>query len=142
MAQIDRSARRFGYTIAAIANGVMIWVVHNVLAWNIFGWITNDFSELLPWLTVSFVAGVMLNLIYVWDDAVPIKSPGQILSSVIGFVVTTQTLTIFPFDFTGYDFDFSIAIRIVLWISMIGIVIGVIAEATKLAKHSKTSSGS
>ena len=135
MPRMAREARRLGYSIAAAANIVMIWVVHNILGWDVFGWLTAEFDLLLPWLTVSFVIGALLNLIYVAEDSVPIKSPGQILSSVVGLVVTVRTLAVFPFDFTGYGFDYTIPIRIALWVSIVGILFGIGSEVSKLAKY-------
>lgn len=137
-----RPIRQFGYTIAAVANGVMIWVAHNIVGWDVFGWLTADFDRLLPWLTVSFVIGIVLDLVYVWNDAVPVKSPGQILSSVVGLIVTIQTLRIFPFDFSGYGFDYAMALRIALWVAAAGIVFGAYTEASKLARYFESPSGS
>jgi len=139
---VVRSAKRFGYSVAAAMNGVMIFVVHNVTEWELFGWLTADFDRLLPWLTVSFVAGIGLNLVYAWDDSVPIRSPGQIMSALIGLIVTLQTLAIFPFDFSNYDFNYSVPIRIALWVAIGGIVFGAATEARKLAKHQEAASGS
>ena len=133
--QLGKHARRFGYSVAAVVNGAMIWVVHNVVGWDIFGWLTADFDRLLPWLTVSFVAGIVLNVVYMWDDSVPIKSPGQILSALVGFIVTVRTLQVFPFDFAEYGFDYAIPIRIALWVALVGLVFGAYSEASKLAKY-------
>jgi len=139
---VVRSAKRFGYSVAAAVNGVMIFVVHNIMEWELFGWLTADFDRLVPWLTVSFVAGIVLNLVYAWDDSVPIKSPGQIMSALVGLIVTLQTLAIFPFDFSNYDFNYALPIRIALWVAIAGIVFGAGSETLKLAKHQKASSGS
>lgn len=141
VSQIERGAKRFGYTIAAAVNGVMIWVAHNIVEWDVFGWLTTEFDRLLPWLTVSFVVGIVLNLAYVWDDSVPIKSPGQIISALIALIVTIRTLMVFPFDFSTYDFDYAVPIRIALWVAVVGVVIGAFAEAIKLAKHHESPSG-
>ena len=141
VSQIERGAKRFGYTVAAAVNGVMIWVVHNIVEWDVFGWLTAEFDKLLPWLTVSFVVGIVLNLVYVGDDSVPIKSPGQIISSIVALVVTIRTLTVFPFDFSTYDFNYAVPLRIALWVAIVGIVIGAFAEANKLAKHHESASG-
>jgi len=142
MPRPTRSARRLGYGIAAMVNVVMMWVVHNLLGWNLFGWLTSDFERLLPWLTVSFVIGATLNLVYMGDDSVPVKSPGQILSALVGLVVTIQTLVVFPFDFTEYSFDYAIPIRIALWVAIVGILFGVGAEFSNLAKHASSSTDS
>jgi len=142
VSRTDRPAKRFGYTIAAAVNGVMIWIAHNILEWDTFGFLTAEFDRLIPWLTIAFVVGVVLNLLYIWDDSVPFKSPGQILSAIAGLIVTIQTLVIFPFDFAGYHFDYSVPIRIALWVSIVGILIGSFVEARKLADHPKRTSGS
>jgi uncharacterized membrane protein len=61
-----------------------------------------------------------------------VKSTGQILVNLITIFVTYQVFWVFPFDFSGSEFNWAIVVRIVLILTMVGSGIGVLTEAFKL----------
>jgi hypothetical protein len=46
--------------------------------------------------------------------------------------VTYTVLTVFPFDFSGYQFDWEIVTRVVLIFAIVGAGIGALVETIKL----------
>ena len=134
--RIAGGAKRFGYLLAAAINAVMLWVSHQLLEWEWPGFLTPEFDDLLPIVTLAFVASIVANLVYVWSDGWPVKSIGDAATSVIGFVVTLRTWQIFPFEFSGDDWSW--LIRVILVIGMFGTAIGAVAGFATLAKGPPT----
>jgi hypothetical protein len=131
--ELKRVGRTFGYGVAAVINLVMLIVVQNILDWGWAPFLTDEFAQVVPWISLSLVASIVANLIYEFNDTRFVKSTGQILTNLISIFVTYQVLTVFPFDFSAYDFNWALIVRIVLILAMVGAGIGVLTEAVKLA---------
>ena len=58
------AGRRFGYLVAIAANAVAIWVVHQLLGWNWPGFLTRDFEQVVPVITVSLVVSIGANAMF------------------------------------------------------------------------------
>lgn len=127
-----RSGRRVGYVIAIAVNAVVLFIVNNLLDWDVLPWLTDDFEELLPLINFSILLTIIVNAIYLAYDAPWFKSLTQIVTSVIGLAVAIRTWQVFPFDFSGYDFNWEAVARVVLIIAMVGLCAGIIAEVVKL----------
>jgi hypothetical protein len=125
-------SRRFGYLVAIVANAVMLYLAHHLLTWGWPRFLTDDFEELLPVVTVSFVAGMVANAAFVCFDAAWFKSLANIVTSAIAFVVALRTFQVFPFDFSGYDHDWSWLVRLVLVVGMAGAAISVVVESVRV----------
>jgi hypothetical protein len=127
----SRSTRRFGYLVAVSVNLVLLYVVNNLLAWDVLPWLTDDFEQILPILNLSLLATMVINVVYVWFDPGWFKSLTQIGLSVISLVVVVRLFRVFPFDFSPYESGWATLTRFVLIFVMIGLTIGIIAESAK-----------
>lgn len=130
--ELKRAGIRFGYAIAVVLNVAMLIVVQNVLDWGWLPFLTEDFADVIPWISLSLVVSIVVNLVYQLTDTTVVKSTGQILSNLISIVVTYQVLTVFPFDFSNYGFDWALVTRIVMVLAMVGAGLGVLTEVAKL----------
>jgi hypothetical protein len=126
--------RKAGYLVAAVVNGVLLYVVNNLLEWEWPPFLTEDFSFMLTILNVSLVASLVVNVAWIVADPIWFRSPAQIGLNVISFVVAIRTWQVFPFDFTPYDFPWGTLFRVGLAVGMFGIVAASIAELVKLAR--------
>jgi hypothetical protein len=127
-------ARRSGYVIAIAVNVVMLYVVNNLLAWNILPFLTDDFGRVLWLIDVSLLATIMVNFVYVAYDQRWFRSLGQIGLNLISLVVAVRMYQVFPFDFTGLTFDWTQIARVVIIFTILGTAIGAMVEAFKLAR--------
>ncbi len=130
--RIGRGAKRFGYLVAAAINGAMLWIAHRLLDWEWPGFLTPEFDDVLPIVTVSFVVSIVANLVYAWNDRWPIKPIGELATSVIGFVVALRIWQVFPFEFGGDDW--SGLIRLILVVAMVGTSIGSVVQLVNLTE--------
>jgi hypothetical protein len=124
--------RNVGYGIAILINLVLLYVVQHLMEWGIAPFLTEEFNDLVPLITASLSVSVAVYVIYLFDDRPTIKSVGQIVTNLVSLFVTVQVFAVFPFDFTGYDFDWSTLVRVILILGMVGTVFGTLAEVRKL----------
>lgn len=130
--------RQTGYAIAVMVNVAMLVIAHNILEWGWLPFLTADFAQVLPWISFSLIAAVVANLVYQFNDTLLVTSAGGIGTNLISVFVTYRIWLVYPFDFTAYEFDWGVLVRVLLVLAMVGAGIGVLAEATKLASGELT----
>lgn len=128
--------RRLGYVVAVIVQAAMLYVANRLLEWEWPSFLTDDFEVVLPWLAASLIVGIVVNALYLAFDPPWFRSVGQLTENAFSIVVTIRFLQVFPFDFASWTTDWSWLIRTILWIALIGVVIGSIVELAKLLRGS------
>ncbi len=129
------SGRRIGYSLAVVVNLVMLVVVQTILDRGWVPFLTDEFAEVVPWISLSLIAAILANFIYQFNDTPTVKSIGQVFVNLISLYATYQIFLVFPFDFSGYAFNWEVALRVALILAMVGAGIGVLVEALKLASN-------
>jgi uncharacterized membrane protein SirB2 len=130
--ELKETGRRFGYGIAVVINLVMLVVVQNVVEWGWPPFLTQEFADVVPWISASLLVSIAANLIYQFNDSPAVKSTGQILVNLVSIAVSYVVLQVFPFDFSSYAFNWAPIARIVLILAIVGSGIGVLTEAIRL----------
>ena len=130
---LKQLGRQVGYAVAVAVNLVMLVIAHNILDWGWLPFLTGDFAQVVPWISLGLIASIVANAIYQFNDTLIVKSTGQIGVNLISVFVTYQIWQVFPFDFSAYDFNWGVLVRVLLVLAMVGAGIGVLAEATKMA---------
>jgi hypothetical protein len=130
--ELKRTGKRLGYGIAVIINLAMLVVVQNILDWGWLPFLTEEFAEVVPWISLSLVVSIVANLIYQFNDTRTVKSTGQIVTNLVSIVVTYAVLQVFPFDFSSYEFNWAPIVWIMGILAIVGAGIGVLTEAIKL----------
>lgn len=133
--ELKRASRNVGFGIAVVINVVMLVVVQNILDWGWLPFLTDEFVDVIPWISLSLIALIVTNLIYVFNDSALVRSTGQIGTHLISFLATYQLFRVFPFDFSAYEFNWGIVARVLLVLAMAGAGIGMLAEAYKLVSY-------
>jgi hypothetical protein len=135
------TTRRVGYLVTAVVNGAMLWVANHLLGWGWPPFLTNAFEDLLPWVNVSLVAAIAVNLLWTWRDPAWFKHLAQLVLNAISLVVIVRSWQIFPLDFTGYWSGWEALARVALGIACFGVLVdGVtgIVGLTTAAGHTQT----
>ncbi len=127
-----QGAKRFGYLVAATMNTIMLWVAHQLLDWEWPGFLTAEYDDVLPVITVSFVASIVANLVYAWHDGWPIKPIGELVTTTIGLVAALRIWQVFPVEFTGTDWSW--LVRLVLIVAVVGSALGIVTQLVNLAR--------
>ena len=114
--------RRSGYVIAIVMNGVMLWAVHQLLDWGWPRFLTDEFADTLPLLSISFIASMIVNICFLYRDGGWFRALADLVTAAVGLAVAVQTWAVFPFDFSDYGHDWS-------WLIRVGLVAGIVATA-------------
>ncbi len=133
------ASRRFGYFVSVLINVAMLIVVNNLVTWDILPFLTGDFDRVVPIITVSLGAAILANLAYIAYDAGWFRSLTQIGLLLISLAATIRLYQVFPFDFAAYEFNWTAVGKGVLILAMVGVVVGMITEAVKLAQGTSNS---
>jgi len=135
----SKTTRRVGYVVAALVNGAMLWVANHLLGWGWPPFLTNGFEDLLPWVNMSLVSTIAVNLLWTRRDPAWFKHLAQLGLNAISLVVIVRSWQIFPLDFTGYWSEWETLARIALGIAFFGVVIDTVTRLvalTRTAHHS------
>lgn len=125
------TTRRIGYVIAIAVNAAILYVVNHLLAWGWPPWLTDEFEEVLPILSISLLASILANVLYLGYDAAWFKSLTQVVVIGIAMAATIALFGVFPFDFSAYEFNWAVVARMVLILAMVGAGIAMITESVK-----------
>jgi hypothetical protein len=127
-----QAGKRLGYVIAIVVNLAMLIIVQNILEWGWLPFLTEEFADVVPWMSASLVVAGAVNVIYLIDDRQVVRSVGQIVTNLIGIAVTIVIYQAFPFDFSSYAFNWEPIARLVLILAIVGSTIGVLVESIKV----------
>jgi hypothetical protein len=136
MDRTARPGRRFGYVVAVAVNAILLWVTHHLLEWGWPRFLTDEFDQLLPIVTVSLVATMVVNALYVLADPPWFKALGDAATSSISLVVAVRTWQIFPFSFADYSYDWSWVLRAMIVLAAIGAGIAVVVDLVTMVRRS------
>ena len=128
------SARRSGYAASVVINIALLYIANNLLGWDLLAFLTEDFARLLWLINLSLGATILANLFWIVFDPTWFRSLAQIGLNLIALLVSIRMYQVFPFDFSGFEFDWTPIVRIVVVITMIGCALGAIVELVKLVQ--------
>lgn len=125
-----RTGARAGYVAAVVVNLVLLVAVHSW--WDRVPFLTDAFVDVLPWITVSLLASILVNTAYLAYDAAWFAALGQVVTLTVSIAATLRIYRVFPFDFSAYAFDWSTVTRAVLILAAVGAGIGLIVQLVTL----------
>lgn len=135
------AGRRVGYLFAVGFNLVFLWIAHHLLEWQWPRFLTVEFEDLLPILSASIVASIVVNLLWVVADPKWFKALGNIVTSSFAIAVGVRTLEVFPFDFSTYARDWSGLVRVVVILAIVGSTAAVLVNIVKLVSGAAVGGG-
>jgi hypothetical protein len=145
MSDIDRTRGGTGTVAAAagrrvsalllVAFGAASLVVINVWpGWASVPFLTADAEQVIGLVNLSIVLGIAVNLGNAAFDRAWLRSTGEVITSAVGAVVCWRVLEVFPFRFAAGGLDWAVLVRVLLWVALVGSVIGVVASVVKLGR--------
>jgi hypothetical protein len=133
------AVRRLGYIVAATCNAALLYLTLVRPGWRAVPFFTEQTSQVLGIFTVSLVAGLACNLLYLAYDARWLTALGNLATAAIGLALLVQVWRVFPFDFTGFSVDWAQVVRVLLAVATVGTLIGVITGVVSLASAARFS---
>lgn len=132
MPALRRVGRGFGYGVAVAVNLAVLFVILNILDWDWLPFLTGAFTDVVPWMAFSLIVSIIANVVYVFYDDPVFHSAGQMVVNAVSLIATVRVFQVFPFDFSSYDFNWGIVLKVVLILAIVGTVVGMVTEFVKL----------
>jgi hypothetical protein len=138
--ELATAGRRFGYGVAIAVNLVLVWVVGNLLEWELVGFLTAEFADLVPLIQLGLWVTIAANVVYAMDDRSFATRAAKLVVDVVNLFVTFRVFDVFPFDFSAHTFDWGLVFRGVLLIALVGTAISALVHVGELLRGPSTSS--
>jgi hypothetical protein len=123
-----------GYVVAIIINGMLLYVVRHLVEWDIVPFLTDEFDQVVPIISLSLIASVVVNGLRLAGVPNWLALLGDLISTTISLVATLRIYTVFPFDFDdGVPWD--LAARGLLIIALFGTAVALIVVLVKLMRE-------
>lgn len=126
--------KRVDYITAIIANVIILFVVNQLLNWNIFPFLTQDFDQVLPIQNISLAITIIFNALFLFYNPQWFEALLRMVMNGIGIAVVLSYMNTFPFDFSAYSFNFNVLARVMLFIGLIGCAIAMLVEAINFVR--------
>lgn len=127
-------SRRFGYLVGAACNAALLYLTYVQPGWRAVPFLTEATTRVLGLFTVSLMAGLACNVLYLAYDRRWLTVLGNLLTTGISLVLLVRIWRVFPFDFTAYSADWAMVTRVVLAVAIAGTAIGVVAGFASLVR--------
>lgn len=126
--------RRFGYVVAILVNLTLAWLIAVWPGWDVVPFLTQDTTEVLPFVYAAIATGVLVNLVYVADDRPTVKATGELVNALVGFVSVIRIWQVFPFDLDGQWVGWEWLIYVALAVGAFGTAIGAVVQLVTLVR--------
>jgi hypothetical protein len=117
----------------------MWWLINVRPGWESASFLTGQTSEVLWLVNVSLVASIIANVAYAVSDPPWFKAFGDLVTTTISLAATVRVWQVFPFDFSGYSFNWTMLTHVVLAVAVVGSIIGLLVQIVTLIRLAVTS---
>ncbi len=124
----EKHDRWYDYMFAIVINIIFLYIVNNLLYWNL-SFIANTFSEVLWALNLTLVVTIVVNVIFILYDPSWFKHSAKIITSFTALVAAFTVLTVFPFVLSQL---LAIGLTILFILAIIASIVSIIIEIIKL----------
>ena len=97
--KMPSSARQFGYIVSIFVNILFIYIVNNLLNWNV-SLFTEDFAQCLWAINLSLGVTIFINFIFIFFDRKWFKNLMQAFGNVFAFISAFVFWRVFPLNFS------------------------------------------
>ena len=109
-------------------NALLPYAINVWPGWRAVPFLDGEACEVVDLVDVSLIAGMITNGVCVFVDRPAVKMLGDLVTLAIGLAVLVVFWQVFPFDFNDSAFDWTLLIRIVLGLAMLGTAIGLVLQ--------------
>ncbi|WP_298460861.1 hypothetical protein [uncultured Cellulomonas sp.] len=120
------AVRRTGYVVSVLVNVLMLLAVTVWPGWQVLPFLSPQTTQVLPLVTASMVAGVVVNLAYLVADPPALRALGDVVVTSVGLAALVAVWRVFPLSFPEQAVDWAAVARVLLVLGMAGSVIAII----------------
>jgi len=133
----NRTGRRIGYSAIIIIFALFWWMVGHLQEWEWLPFLTNDFDRVVPWIRASLSLSIVFNLAFLFWDPGWLTHAAEALASLVNLFVGLKMLQVFPFDFSGQEFNWEGVARGFLLFSLFAATVAIPIHLTRAVKASR-----
>ena len=129
------ATRRAGYVIAIFFNVALLYLINVWPGWQAVSFLTESTRQVLGLVNFSLAAGVVANVVYLVHDGLLLKALGDLVTTAIGLASMVRVWQVFPFNFSGWSFDWSLLVRVLLIVGIVGASLGILFQFGALLRQ-------
>jgi hypothetical protein len=133
-------ARRAGYVVGVLVNSAILYAANVWPGWQALPFLTEDMSTVMGLVNASLVVNLAANIVYVLADPRWLKALGDVFTTTVGLAALIEIWKVFPFDFAGSAFDWTLVVRIVLGLAIFGSAIAIVVAFASYLKSIRRAS--
>jgi hypothetical protein len=128
-----QAARESGYIASIVVNGILLFIVNHLQQWGA-PFITADWVQVIPAMSLSMGATVVANLVFLSCDPAWFRHLLQVGLNLLGLAASYTLYRVFPFSLAGWPFEtvgpwgLEFALRLALVLGMLGASIATVVE--------------
>jgi len=130
----SRAARRFGYGVAVAINLVMLYLIHTWPGWDAVPFLTDETTDVLPYVDASIVATILVNVVYVVRDGREVKATGELVTNLVSLLSLVRFWQVWPFDFDRVWGGWQPLVYVLLVVATAGTVISALVQGVTLLR--------
>ncbi len=136
--RLASAGRRAGFALSIGVNLVLLWIVANVLEWDILPFLTDAFADVAPVVMLSIIVTIAVDAWLLINDRPRSGTVWAVLVGAVNLAATVVLLRVFPFDFADTGFPWESVVRIFLLVAIVGTAIGLIGDAIKSISRTRS----
>lgn len=140
--QPSRARRRGGNVGSIVINAVLIFLLDAHPGWRSVPFLTPATAQVIGLVTLTLAAGLVANLMYLMADPPRLRAFGDLVTLTISLVTTVRVWQVFPFAFHGSMAFWSVIVRAILIIGLVGAFIGLLYSLVILVRGKPRQAGS
>lgn len=118
-------SRKSEYIVAIIFGLIFLYIVNNLLNWNIY-FITSALNQVLWIINLSIIITIVGNILLIAYDPQWLRHVVRIIINIINLISAYFVYIVFPFNFFNSFINWGLSILLIL--IMIGIAIAIVVE--------------
>lgn len=130
-------ARRTGYAISIVVNAMMLFAANVWPGWEAVPFLTADTALVMGLVNASLVVGLVVNVVYLFRDPRWVRALGDLLTTSVGLAAMVRIWQVSPFDFGDSDFEWIRVVQILLFVGIVGSIIGIVTAIVSLVRSGR-----
>ena len=130
----SQAQRRGGYFGSILVNAVLIFLLDAHPGWRAVPFLTPATAQVIGLVTLTLAAGIGANVVYFIADPPRLRAFGDLVTLTISLITTVRVLAVFPFAFHGSVAYWSVIVRVILVVGIVGVCIGLLYSLVVLVR--------
>ncbi|HUZ56316.1 MAG TPA: hypothetical protein VMU94_27810 [Streptosporangiaceae bacterium] len=128
------ASRRLGYLIAIIVNGALLFLINDSPGWRSAAFLTSSTTQVIGVVNLALAVSLAANVAYLAHDARWLRALGDLATTSVGLAAALAIWQVFPFAFHGSASGWSVVVRVLVMIGIVGSCIAIVVNLVLLAR--------